>query len=94
MATVDISVAAVYVDPSHVICPLPDIEDFSRRTSQTTFAAIQYALSVSTDGDNFGESLGLIVYDGSCIECDEEFGVNSGACYVEVISFYTLFEYT
>ena len=65
---------ATYQTEGSVLCTLPNITEFTLSTAQTEFVAIQYHLSVSNDGINFGSPVNHVVYDSgsrNCLHCED-----------------------
>ena len=85
VASVEVITPARYVDRSHIICTLPEIENFTLTTSQTTFIAMHYELSGSTDHVNFGNTFNMITYNGDCVKCNTDDPVSKSLCYVRVV---------
>ena len=54
--------SAQFEGSGQVRCDLPDEEEASR---------IVYKVSVSRNGENYGQHQEIVLYDGSCLECDQ-----------------------
>ena len=99
LATVNVQISAQYVDLSEILCPLPDVTNFTTTSSQTEYPAMFYSISVSTDGVTFGPSVPLVVYNNDdlldiCIECDTTETPNPQSCSILVRSHIFLVPYT
>lgn len=57
---------ATYVSSRQVVCPLPPDGAISYEDGP---ALLGYKLSISNDGETFGDDALLIVYDSTCFHC-------------------------
>ena len=84
MATFDTLTEATYISPSSVSCALPTLADYTRTKHQTKFVAMEYSVSVSNGGFQFGPALDYIVYSGACVMCDDLQPVSPAVCSIKV----------